>query len=258
MAVAERSRLKKWIYQTNDPDLLTRYYDRTFENLTVAEQDCMEKRISSAYNLDTLVSEIEARREELLIDMPVFGLRRAGNRTELVGVLSGQEENIMIPDDSVATAWQHLFQSRGVEFSVEELHGFSGEDYPGFVMRELVERVLPNTEAVSIRLSAYDNASDEERGELGRTEYEVNRVDMIRQTVRRAVQRWRSPVLLRVGDTAWTMVGLEGEDLICIEEGFLGIGSWTRGIDPETLIADGANAFQNIMMIYLKDRGSAE
>ncbi len=256
-AVAERNRLKKWIYQTNDPDLLVRYYDKTADVLNMTEQDCLEKRIASAFAIDSLVNSIEADRDELLIDLAAFGVRRAGGRLELIGVLPDEHES-MYDDDPVAAGWRQLFRSRGVEFTIDELHSFSREEYPGFVMEELVTRVLPNTEVVSIRIPSYDSASDEERSYRDRVEYERYRTDMIQQTVRRAVQRWRSPVLLSLGDNIMTVIGMESDALLCLETGFEGADGWLAEIDPEQLLASDASEKSSLSMIYLAERQAAE
>ncbi len=257
MAVAEKNRLKKWIYQTNDPDLLVTYYDRTEGTRNDMETDILEKRIASAYALDSMVSYMEAERDTMILDAQVFGVHRAGNRTELVGVLPDTEED-SYRDDMMANGWHYLFRSRGVEITSEDLRVFAGEHYPLYVMGELVERVIPKTGIRSVRLTSYDNASEEDQRTWDRTGYDAHLADVIRETVQEAVTKWRSPVLISMGNIALTVVGVNEDALLYVDEGFLGMESTLAEIDPETLLSDEENYSGNITLVYMTDREANE
>ncbi|MCR5676288.1 MAG: hypothetical protein K6G16_11320 [Lachnospiraceae bacterium] len=255
MAETEKNRLKRWIYETNDPDLLANYYDQTYTELTESEQSRLMKRLNSAFALDTMVSRIEAQRDELLIDVPVFGVKRNGSRTELVGVVPDEEEDYT--DDLLAAGWHQLFRSRGVDFTTEELAQFSEEYYPKCVMSELVHRVIPRTHVESVKLPPYDAASQEERGELDRTEYEEHRAEKVRETVLEAVQKWRSPVILTLGNETMTVIGVEDTDVLCMEEAFAGIESTTVNVDLEARMSDGTGFMDSVSMLYMTERAAA-
>ena len=253
MAITEKNRLKKWIYQTNDPDLLMTYYERTEGLRNDTETDRLQRRITSALALDSMITRLEAERQTMILDEQVLGVRRSGGRTELVGVLPDFEEGAY-GDDALACGWHHLFRSRGVEIASEDMREFSGEEYPLYVMRELVEKVLPKTQIVTVKLKSYDNASDEEREEMERAEYDAEMAEQIRKTVQEIVQKWRSPILITLGGMTLTVVGVDDDDLLFVEEGFAGIESQISEIDPEALLSDGTGSSGNITMIYLTDR----
>ncbi len=254
MAITEKNRLKKWIYQTNDPDLLMTYYERTEGLRNDTETDRLQRRITSALALDSMITRLEAGRDSMILDEQVFGVRRSGDRTELIGVLPDFEEGAY-GDDGLASGWHQLFRSRGVEIPTEDMSEFAGEDYPMYVMRDLVERVLPKTQIETLRLKSYDNASDEEREEMERPEYDAEMAEQIRDKVREVVQKWRSPILVKMGNITLTVVGVDDDDLIFVEEGFAGVESRLSEIDPEAMLSDGSNSSGNVTMIYLTDKG---
>ncbi len=257
MAVAEKNRLKKWIYQTNDLDLLVQYYDKTADLRNDTETDRLERRIASALALDTMISRLKADRETMILDAQVFGVRRSGNRIELMGVLPDVETG-GYGDDPLAAGWHQLFRGRGIEISTEDLSMFAMEGYPLYVMRELVDKVLPKTQVVTQKLLSYDNLPDEENRVTERSEYNGQLAEKIRGIVWGAVEKWRSPVLITVGDITLTVIGVDEDDLLYVEEGFAGIESQLSEIDTEALIDDGANGLGNVSIVYLADREAVE
>ena len=260
MAEAVKNRLKQWIYQTNDPHLLERYYDTVYDEMTESERDRMERRLMTAFAMDAMVSRVESQRGDMLIDVPVFGVQRTGNRTVLVGVLPDERNGVFAEetDDPLAIGWHQLFRSRGVNFSPEELSLFSEEYYPKCVMHELVQRVIPHTDVQMVKLPPYDSASKEERGKRDRSEYQEHRVQAVRDTVLEAVQKWRSPVLLTVGGETVTVVGMDDGEILYVDEGPGSLTGETEMLDVERLLDDRSGALSNLIMIYMTEAAATE